>query len=365
MLARSAGPIVAVNPPPNLLDHFRRRSRQLLADAIQPATAARYARHQALYKQFTRAICIDRGLPHSTHFPPYPTSDLLTSFTAYLFDRHNYSGQTIKAVIAGVRHTTIASGAPDPLQDPATARLLANITRGVDIALGRTAGAERSTSTPRAAISADILRRLTTVQPPGISAELHTCFLLAARVAFMAGLRLGELLPTTEKSWSPARHPTPSRLRLLPPSPDQPLTYELLLPISKTDREQRGTTVFLSQVEGPLDPVSAMQDWLTSHPTTQNGPIFLADGRPLTKRRFISTMRACMSAAGIENPQQYAGHSLRKGLASSLHNGGYDAEVIKNFGRWRSDAFRRYCHLSLGNIQHAQQTLSASSHQFV
>ncbi|KAJ8566795.1 hypothetical protein ON010_g6321 [Phytophthora cinnamomi] len=43
-----------------------------------------------------------------------------------------------------------------------------------------------------------------------------------------------------------------------------------------------------------------------------------------------------------QKPEQYGSHSLRSDGATALFNASYDILVVKLFGRWRSDAVKRY-----------------------
>ena len=54
----------------------------------------------------------------------------------------------------------------------------------------------------------------------------------------------------------------------------------------------------------------------------------------------------------------YAGHSLRRGGATSLHARGVSDQVIMLLGRWRSDCFRLYMNASLVTLQSALKLLS-------
>ncbi|EGZ10532.1 hypothetical protein PHYSODRAFT_453866, partial [Phytophthora sojae] len=52
------------------------------------------------------------------------------------------------------------------------------------------------------------------------------------------------------------------------------------------------------------------------------------------------------AVAADEPPQHFGTHSLRSGGASALFAAGVDSIAVKQFGRWRSDAFERYIRLN-------------------
>ena len=66
-----------------------------------------------------------------------------------------------------------------------------------------------------------------------------------------------------------------------------------------------------------------------------------ADGRLLTKQRFIKRIRDALRASGL-NPTQYAGHSFRIGAATTAAECGMSDSTIKMLGRWESAAFQVY-----------------------
>lgn len=59
------------------------------------------------------------------------------------------------------------------------------------------------------------------------------------------------------------------------------------------------------------------------------------------KPAFVNAFRALLAAAGI-SPDKYSGHSFRAGGATDLWEAGCPPEVIKRYGRWKSDCFYIY-----------------------
>ena len=75
------------------------------------------------------------------------------------------------------------------------------------------------------------------------------------------------------------------------------------------------------------------------------GPLFkFADGRVLTRQRFVSAVREGLKKAGIHS-SKYSGHSFRIGAATTAAARGIEDCVIKTLGRWESVAYLQYVKL--------------------
>ncbi len=124
---------------------------------------------------------------------------------------------------------------------------------------------------------------------------------------------------------------------------------KVLIRFSKTDQVGAGEEVGIHRSADPkLCPVKALQTWLALrghepgalfHQITRSGRV-----RPvrLSDRGVARAVKAAAIGAGLE-PDRYAGHSLRAGLATSASNAGADLMQIMNQTRHRSvDTARRY-----------------------
>ena len=73
------------------------------------------------------------------------------------------------------------------------------------------------------------------------------------------------------------------------------------------------------------------------------------NGRPTwTRRQFVDRLKELVAKAGVKHPdlslcsKEYAGHSMRRGGATSLAYRGIPTWLIKAIGHWVSDAFMLY-----------------------
>jgi site-specific recombinase XerD len=84
-------------------------------------------------------------------------------------------------------------------------------------------------------------------------------------------------------------------------------------------------------------------------------------GKPLADDHVYHVVKGRMKEAGLD-PTNYGSHSLRRGMATSMHAAGYNGESIRAAGRWRSDAWRAYVEPSLIEKTHHLATLVAHLH---
>lgn len=74
----------------------------------------------------------------------------------------------------------------------------------------------------------------------------------------------------------------------------------------------------------------------------KQAPLFVyADGRPLTYRRLVVSLKLGLTRMGL-NPNLYSSHSFRAGSATDAASLGASAHYIQSLGRWRSAAYLAY-----------------------
>jgi hypothetical protein len=124
----------------------------------------------------------------------------------------------------------------------------------------------------------------------------------------------------------------------------------LTLSGSKTDQLGTSTTRMLSRSKFdsrcPVKAAWAMKQIALSLGSDQDTPL-AAWGR----NKFITTENLCdvVKKAAIavgSDPADYSCHSFRAGGATSMLEANIDYAIIKQFGRWLSDCFLRYTHLT-------------------
>ena len=129
----------------------------------------------------------------------------------------------------------------------------------------------------------------------------------------------------------------------------------LFLAASKTDPFRHGTQALIA---APLA-LDALRTWLTMHPrrSQPTAPLFcFAHGAPLSRSDLIDCMRNCIAALGLA-AHEYAGHSFRRGGATSLAVAGTPEHLIQALGRWSSDCYRLYIEMPEHSIAAAARRM--------
>jgi hypothetical protein len=153
--------------------------------------------------------------------------------------------------------------------------------------------------------------------------------------------RLGELLPDVRVHSSRVlRHSAVTFL-----SSTQAI---IRLHSSKTDPNAKGSVLRLFATGDVTCPVAALQAiWREPKVGVPDGPLFATTRAQLTRREFIVSLRRVVGLTeqkhkiGLQR-RLFAGHSLRRGGATSLMLRGVPNGVIQLLGRWASDAYRLY-----------------------
>lgn len=72
------------------------------------------------------------------------------------------------------------------------------------------------------------------------------------------------------------------------------------------------------------------------------GPLFcLTSGQPLTRTYFDKILHNCLAHCQLDS-SKYKGHSFRIGAATAAAEKGWSDAKIRDMGRWKSNAFRKY-----------------------
>jgi site-specific recombinase XerD len=120
--------------------------------------------------------------------------------------------------------------------------------------------------------------------------------------------------------------------------PDQGML--LFLADTKADRQNAGTT-FKVPILSRWCPVSATTIWI-AETGLQQGPLFrrvdrwgrLADAA-LHANSLIPLLRRLFAHAGLPSPDQYSGHSLRRGFAGWAADNGWDVKTLMEYVGWK------------------------------
>lgn len=121
-----------------------------------------------------------------------------------------------------------------------------------------------------------------------------------------------------------------------------PSGLEIELPVSKTDQERHGRTVFIPRARGRHCPVTALMRWLKTA-DIRAGNVFRSINRydgvakqGLTPQSVALIVKAAMAQTGADT-QNISGHSLRAGYCTSAAEQGQPSWQIREQTGHRSD----------------------------
>ena len=256
--------------------------------------------------------------------------------------------KTIKAYLTHLRSLHVDTDLPfSAIEAPVVQRLIRGIKRYHGEA-GRK---------PKQPITLPILRDILSHMPDSPQ-QLH--LRAACCLAYSALLRCGEFTTRegTRRGFGTETGLTVGSIRLLPDA-TTPTHATIFLPGSKTDPFRKGTTITVAAAPpgSATCPVGALKALFEAEPRPETAALFEErPGMPLSRGFFLKMIRAALLHAGY-NPSEFAGHSFRRGAASSAAVAGYSDYEIQLLGRWRSDAFKLYLEVDQARLLQLSRTL--------
>jgi integrase len=117
--------------------------------------------------------------------------------------------------------------------------------------------------------------------------------------------------------------------------------YILFLPRSKTDHDNSGVHIVVATASDAACPHYHMMALINGDKREPYDPLFNLSTGAFTREKALSILNKRLARVGID-PQEYSGHSFRKGAAQEAYNNHMSEEQIQALGRWSSDVVRRY-----------------------
>ena len=290
-----------------------------------------------------------------------PSEDLMIAWAAHMVASKSHSGHTIEKRFRGMATWFIEQCRVDPRVDGYGNKLVAldEVIRGMV--------AKRSTKRPtKEEVTVDKLRIF--------AADLRMLYLnvldmLMLKAAMYLGvyglLRAGEFTCPTVAGFNPARHATRADVHIeTNPQTDNVEYLEFTIKFSKTDTTGRGTVIKIFATGVPGDcPVEAMAEYLRATENRAPDSALFAyeggagNGVPLTRARLNAEVKDLARHAGF-NPANYSTHSFRRGGAISLWTCGFDADTIRERGRWQSSVYQEYLRIQEPQSRAISQALA-------
>ena len=283
---------------------------------------------------------------------PFPVSEsILCYFTSHLAQQ-NLSSQTIKTYLAGIRHTQISLGLPEPQAFSSLPRL-----KLVQAGVERTQAERSRKSRVRLPITPAILQKIHDQWSPRAHESDFIMLWAAAILCFFGFFRAGEITIPTRSSFNPHKHLCWQDVAI--DNPLDPKMLKVVLKYSKTDQMGRGAEVFIGKTGGTLCPVAGILSYMVVRGNHEGQFFMFQDGQPLTKDKFVKHVRLALQAAGLPY-SNFAGHSFRIGAATTAAAAGVEDSTIRTLGRWSSDAFHAYIRMPKESLAQVSPLLAGS-----
>jgi len=119
---------------------------------------------------------------------------------------------------------------------------------------------------------------------------------------------------------------------------------EIVIPKSKTDQGRAGRVCAIPYGNETLCVIKALQIW-QAQSQIKSGYVFRALNKkhhvkenPITDTHANYIIKQLAKECGLENPEQYSMHSLRRGFATEASRKGVPFKAIMQQGRWKSES---------------------------
>lgn len=228
------------------------------------------------------------------------------------------SVSTVTTRCAALRRWHADHGFPDPTRSP----LVAEVLRGMKEVHSSPPKKARSLALSELAQVSEHLSRVQAALPFGHPDKLRASRNLAlVLVGFWRAFRSDEIARLTVEGFQ-----------------DTHERATLWLPRTKTLRE---STEFYLPALPALCPVQALRGWLAEYGQT-SGPLFPGlsnrDTRypPLHINAILPLLRSIFRDAGLERPEEFSTHSLRRGFVAWADREGWSIQQIQAYVGWKT-----------------------------
>ena len=282
--------------------------------ALSTSSIASYRRSWALFSEFTDTVGLQNSFPVSI--------STMALFIAFLVEQ-GYRPATVSSYISAIGYMHKIQNIADPTGSFVVVQLLKSVHKSCPSA------------DTRLPIDKCLLDKLVAGLLHVVPARYDRCLFSAMfMIAFHAFLRIGEIT-----SRSPKAH-NPHLLQLS----DVELGAEQFTIHFKSFKHSQGKTFSLAikrSSNSQSCPLQSLQVYLALR-GTKAGPLFCQQsGSPVPRREFDNLLQRTLVFIQV-NPRSFKGHSFRIGAASWAAAQGFSEISIKQMGRWKSDAYKKY-----------------------
>jgi len=283
----------------------------LMGKSLADSSWASYQRSLGLFVTFLQNYQLPLCLP------VHPTTIAL--YISYLHDK-GYAHTSIRTLLSAVAYIHQLTHNHNPCEAWLVDKVLA--------------GAKRDR--PRCDVRMPITRPLLTQ----LMQAAYSCvpkvyerlmFVSMVALAFAAFLRVGEM--------SLSQGNRDNMLTLGNVCLNQVGAMKYLTVIFTSYKHSAGRAAHVKVSDGAT--ITALEQYLAVRGTNPGFLFIWPSGKPVTREQFNNCFQRCLSFCGMDT-SLYKTHSLRIGAACQAAADGYTESQIKAWGRWHSDAFKKY-----------------------
>jgi len=159
----------------------------------------------------------------------------------------------------------------------------------------------------------------------------------AATTNLFSFCRSGKITVPSENSYNADSHLSFEDLQADHPSDPSSISLRI-----------KHSTVIPGRKDDDLCPVAVLLNYLTLRGNSP-GPLFRWEhGAPLAKSNFVVEVRSALTAANLPG-HQFAGHSFRRGAATTAAMAGIQDSTIQTLRRWKSTTYLLYIKLQVSS----------------
>ena len=298
---------------------------ELLSASLQKSSAPTYRRAWKLYEEFQLSVYNNLYIS----LPILPAT--LALFVAYLFD-NKYASSTVNTYVSALGYYHRLAG----VQDPTKTFYIIEMLKGY--------GKISPKLDSRLPITLPILVRI--IQASNSFCVSHyqsSMFKAMCSLAFFAFLRIGEITVSNREGVNNNLLQLGQVSRRCCESGNE-LSLVITFTNYKHNYNQNPFSIVLRR-QLHACPVQSLLDYFSVRGIA-NGPLFInPDGSPVLRSEFSKMLCSILQLCHLD-PKRYKGHSFRIGAATYPAEQGISDAQIRQMGRWKSDAFKKYIRIS-------------------
>ena len=291
-------------------------AKYLINKSLSVSTRNTYSNAFKLFNKFLGSYS------HSSLANSLPVhADSIASFITYMFSL-DYAPSSILTYVSAISFIHKVGNWPDPANSFIVQKMILGIQK------------ERGKPDCRKPILPSFLKKLVFSVNSVVSSNFtRNLFKATFLLAFHAFLRVGEITMSASGSDNLLKY---SDMKL------KTKTIELQFRNYKHSHGQHPRLMIInSQRDRSLCPVKAIREYV-KYRGQEDGPLFVTDaGKPLSRAHFSAVFKSCLNMLHVD-VSEYNTHSFRIGAASWAAIKGMSDSQIREMGRWRSDAYRKY-----------------------